>query len=100
MFRRIIRLGLGSRFSDIVAFDMKTLAAYIIDPTVRYERSDKDQDKAIQEEKAAIYNKCIAFYEQKLSAMYGSRNWSVRGLLFSSRGCYGKSVIDFLTTLI
>ncbi len=84
-----------SRFSDIVAFDRKSRNAYIIDPTIRYETSDINQDSTIQMEKKTIYEKCIPFYEEKYSAAYGKRNWSVRGLWLGGRGTVGKSAIEF-----
>ena len=85
-----------SRFSDIIAFDTKSNNAYIIDPTVRYETSDPEQDKKIREEKREIYEKCVPFYAEKYMASFGIRNWSVIGLWFGSRGCFGESVLDFI----
>lgn len=84
-----------SRFSDIIAIDSKSRNAFIIDPTVRYETSDTEQDSKIQSEKREIYEKCIPFYKEKYSASFGKLKWSVRGLWFGSRGTVGKSVIDF-----
>jgi len=84
-----------SRFSDIIAFDPKNASAYIIDPTVRYETNDPDQDERIRQEKKSIYEKCIAFYSEKYVSKFGLRKWTVLGLWFGSRGCFGKSVIDF-----
>lgn len=77
-----------------MALDPKSPKAYIIDPTIRYETNDREQDKAIREEKATIYNKCIPFYKEKYSSL-GNRDWTVNGLFFGGRGSYGKSVIDF-----
>ena len=84
-----------SRFSDIIAFDPKSTKAYIIDPTVRYETNDPDQDQKIHQEKKEIYEKCIPFYSEKYLSSYGVRNWIVQGLWFGSRGCLGRSVIEF-----
>ena len=84
----------ASRFSDIIAFDPKAPKAYIIDPTIRYETNNREQDKDICEEKTAIYNKCIPFYSEKYSS-FGPREWTVKGLFFGRRGSYGESVINF-----
>lgn len=86
-----------SRFSDIVAFDPNSMEAHIIDPTIRYETSNQEQDKMVQEEKKSIYEKCIPFYNEKYVPKFGPRSWTVHGLFFGGRGSYGKSVIDFFT---
>ncbi|KAG4076030.1 hypothetical protein HA402_014029 [Bradysia odoriphaga] len=80
-----------SRFSDIVAFHPKLPNAYIIDPTIRYETSNPQQDDETQKEKEEIYKKCIPFYEEKYANTFGIRKWSVRGLWFGSRGSFGAS---------
>lgn len=84
-----------SRFSDIIAFHPTTNDAYIIDPTIRYESSNEEQDKVVRQEKESIYSKCIPFYEEKYLEAFGTRNWSVRGLWFGGRGAIGPSVIEF-----
>lgn len=68
-----------SRFSGIIAFDSKSRNAYIIDPTVRYETNDPEQDTKIHQEKREIYEKCVPFYAEKYVASFGERNWSVKG---------------------
>lgn len=83
-----------SRFSDIIAFDSKSKDAFI-DPTVRYETNDINQDSKVQVEKNEIYEKCIPFYEEKNSASFGKRKWSVRELWFGSRGNVETSVLQF-----
>ena len=88
-----------SRFSDIVAFHPKLPNAYIIDPTIRYETSNSQQDDEIQKEKEEIYKKCIPFYEAKYASTFGTRKWSVRGLWFGSRGTFGASVINLFDEL-
>lgn len=40
-----------------------------------------------------MYNKNANFYEEK---SFDCRNWTVHGLVFGGKGCYQKSVIDFL----
>lgn len=84
-----------SRFSDIIAFDLKSKNAFIVDPTIRYENNDTNQDDVITKEKREIYEKCIPFYAERYRETFGERNWSVRGLWFGSRGCIGNSVINF-----
>ncbi|KAG4073566.1 hypothetical protein HA402_000790 [Bradysia odoriphaga] len=64
-----------SRFSDIIAFDPKSNNAYIIDPTIRYETNDRNQDESIAKEKREIYEKCIPFYAERYRNSYGERNW-------------------------
>lgn len=69
-----------SRFSDIVAFDTKLKKAYIIDPTIRYEINDPEQDEKIVNEKRSIYEGCIPFYKEKYKNTYDFSNWTVKGL--------------------
>ena len=69
--------------------------AYIIDPTIRYENNDPEQDDKICNEKLMIYEKCISYYKDKYTLEFGQREWLVRGLWFGSRGTVGKSVIKF-----
>ena len=85
---------LRHRFSDIIALDKKSNKAYIIDPTVRFECNDDDQDEKINAEKAAIYEPCIPYNQQKFKE-YGDREWSVIGLWFGSRGTISSGVINF-----
>src|ERR1700755_1673066 len=84
-----------SRFSDIIAFDTKKKKAYIIDPTIRYETSDTEQDSKIVEEKSSIYEKCIPFYKEKYANSFEIQEWFVRGLWFGRRGTFGESVLKF-----
>ncbi len=84
-----------SRFSDIIAFHPTSKKAYIIDPTIRYEKNDINQDQTIKDEKENIYRKCIPFYIEKFVQSFGEREWCVRGLWFGSRGTFGNSVIEF-----
>ena len=83
------------RFSDIIAIDRNSHKAFIIDPTVRYETNDPDQDKNVQIEKESIYAKCIDFYQHKYAPTYKDLEWKVIGLWFGSRGSIGESVINF-----
>lgn len=83
------------RFSDIVAFDRKSSMAFIIDPTVRYESNNENQDKEICAEKQNIYNQCIDFYEHRFAEKYGHRQWNVIGLWFGARGTINSSVLNF-----
>lgn len=85
----------NNRYSDIIAFDNQSDKAYIIDPTIRFETNDKDQDHAVQLEKQTIYDECIPFYKDKYRAQYGDRTWKTIGLWFGSRGSISNSVISF-----
>ena len=89
----------AARFSDIVAFSTTSNIAYIIDPTIRFETNDIEQDKNISNEKEDIYKKCIPFYEEKYASTFGKRDWVVRGLWFGSRGTVGESVLNFFKEL-
>ena len=84
-----------SRFSDIIAFDTKKKKAYIIDPTIRYETNDTEQDSKVVNEKRSIYEKCIPFYKEKYKDTYNYNDWTVIGLWFGSRGSFGNSVLEF-----
>lgn len=87
---------LGSnRFADIIAFDNKSNLAMIVDPTVRYESNDVNQDEGVQKEKKHIYESCIPFCREKFLKQYGEREWKVFGLWFGSRGTISDSVIEF-----
>jgi len=88
-----------SRFSDIIALDPKSNKAYIIDPTIRYETSDTEQDAKICKEKKTIYEKCIPYYDAKYAPNFGKRDWNVRGLWFGSRGTVGESVVNFFNEM-
>ena len=87
--------GFGSiRYADIIAIDKNSPNAYILDPTVRYENNEEDQDEIIASEKRNIYESCIPDCMNKYSS-YGLKNWSVVGLWFGTRGTVGQSVIKF-----
>lgn len=85
----------SSRFVDILAFDPKSSKAYIIDPTIRYERN-ADVDSEVREEKEKIYKPCIPDL-QKRYASFGKRSYEVVGLWIGARGAIGQSMIDFFT---
>lgn len=85
----------SNRFSDIVAFDRRNDQAIIVDPTVRFETNDLQQDEKIKKEKSSIYESCLPYYSEKYLTQYGVRNWSVFGLWFGARGSVGNSVLDF-----
>lgn len=88
-----------ARFNDIIAFEPKSKKAYIIDPTIRYETSNFEQDKLISVGKSNIYEKCIPFLAEKYADKYGKREWLVRGLWFGSRGTVGQSVLSLFHEL-
>ena len=51
-----------------IAFHKKSKKAYVIDPTVRFETSEPDQDQKIQEEKLRTYGTCFADLENRQQA--------------------------------
>ena len=80
--------------ADIIAFHKKSKKAYVIDPTVRFETSEPDQDQKIQEEKLRTYGTCFADLENRYPS-FGKREWEVIGLWFGARGTISKSVLKF-----
>ena len=83
----------SSRRIDILAFDTKSERAFIIDPTIRFEKNE-DIDEVVQKEKERIYRGCI----QDLSRRYeqfGKRDFEVIGLWWGSRGTVSKGVETF-----
>ena len=83
----------SSRRIDILAFDTKSDRAFIIDPTIRFEKNE-DIDEVVQKEKERIYRGCI----QDLSRRYeqfGKRDFEVIGLWWGSRGTVSKGVDTF-----
>ena len=84
-----------NRRSDIIAFDPDRNQTLIIDPTVRYESNDVNQEQTVIDEKRRIYEQCIPYYKEKYTQKYGDREWRVIGLWFGARGSVGDEVIKF-----
>ena len=82
-----------NRRVDILAFDLKSNKAYVIDPTVRFENNE-DMDEVVQLEKAGIYDKCFNDLKERYK-QYGERQLETIGLWFGSRGTIGKNVVNF-----
>lgn len=64
----------------------------ILDPTLRWETNEDNQDKLVDEEKKFIYEPTILFFKEK----YHINNWEVRGLCFGARGSASLLLRDFL----
>ena len=81
------------RRADIIAFDPKNQKAYIIDPTVRYEKND-DMDQLVQTEKEAIYGACIPDLQARYTPTLGAREYEVIGVWLGARGTVGKNLLN------
>jgi uncharacterized protein YaaW (UPF0174 family) len=80
----------STRRIDIIAIDRKNNKGWIVDPTVRFETTI-GQPKEVDEEKKAIYEPTVPFFEKK----YTIENLTVIGLLFGSRGTLNKDYTYF-----
>ena len=83
----------SNRRIDIVALEPTSNKAYLIDPTIRFE--SKDIESKVFEEKKAIYDKCIPWFEQN----FEKRNYEVIPLWFGSRGALGHQVMNLCDRL-
>ncbi|CAI6351092.1 unnamed protein product [Macrosiphum euphorbiae] len=54
----------------------------ILEPTLRWETNEDNQDKLVDEEKKPIYEPTVPFFKEK----YQINNWEVHGLRFGVRG--------------
>jgi len=70
-----------SRRVDMIAYSKNKKEGFIIDPTVIFEKTTDQPDKA-HENKCAIYNPCIPFFKDK----YSIKNIEVIGLMIGARG--------------
>lgn len=70
-----------TRRIDIIAINEISKTAIVLDPTVRFETSNQ-QDEEVNLEKQKIYEPCI----NDLKRMYGINNIQVFGLIFGARG--------------
>ena len=86
--------GGSSRRIDIIAIDRNKNAAFILDPTVRYETSP-DQPGEVHEEKCKIYEPTISYFQE----LYKVKHISVVGLLIGARGSIPKFVVNSLQKL-
>lgn len=75
---------------DIIAINRNINTGYIIDPTIRFEKS-LNQPEEVHNEKVSIYESTIEFYKDKFSV----KSISIFGLLFGSRGTLTKNYIEF-----
>ena len=75
---------------DIIAINRLHNHAFIVDPTVRFEKS-ADQPEKVHQEKCKIYEPTIPYYKSK----YNVKTINVIGLFFGARGTLVKQFINF-----
>jgi hypothetical protein len=75
---------------DILAIDPRTNNAFIIDPTIRMEKS-ADQPVEVDREKKLHYEPCIPYFQ----AIYKIKDIEVIGLLVGARGTITNFFEDF-----
>jgi hypothetical protein len=80
-----------NRRADIIVVDRRNGRGLILDPTIRWETNDVQQDVNVHEEKKNIYLPCAP----SLSRLYGVGEWEVFGLWFGARGTASKLLLDF-----
>jgi len=80
-----------NRRADIVILDRTNNKGTILDPTLRWETNEENQDKLIDEEKKSIYEPTIPFFKEK----YHISDWEVHGLWFGARGTASPLLKDF-----
>ncbi|KAL5242511.1 hypothetical protein ACI65C_009921 [Semiaphis heraclei] len=80
-----------NRRADIIVVDRRKGRGLILDPTIRWETNDEQQDVNVHEEKRGIYLPCTS----NLSNVYGVREWEVFGLWFGARRTASKLLLDF-----
>ncbi|KAL1450548.1 hypothetical protein WDU94_002898 [Cyamophila willieti] len=80
-----------NRRADIVAINRQKDKGLIVDPTLRWEGNDDDQDEAVNKEKRDIYLPTIPYFKNK----YGIKHWDVFGLWFGVRGTVSPFLMKF-----
>ena len=83
----------SNRRADIIAINKKHHKAYILDPTVRFEK-DSQQAIEVDLEKRALYEPCIQYFSSHYQIPL--ENWKVYGLLFGARGGLTSYTFDLL----
>lgn len=83
--------GQQNRRVDIITIDRRNGKAMILDPTLRWESNEENQDTNINNEKRAIYEPTIPYFQQK----YGISQWTVHGLWFGVRGTASPYLVNF-----
>jgi len=63
----------------------------ILDPTLRWETNEDNQDKLLDEEKKSIYEPNVPFFKAK----YQINNWKVHGQWFGVHGTTSPLLRDF-----
>ena len=84
------------RRADIIALKRQEGRGLILDPTVRLEQ-DATQAIHVHEEKEAIYRPCIPHFSERYNLPVNA--WTVKGLLFGSRGAAFGFTTDILQQL-
>jgi hypothetical protein len=84
--------GDGSKRVDIIAYKQDSKKGFILDPTVRMEQNDINQAEIVHQEKKAIYDPCIPYFQEKL----GLEDIQVIGLYAGARGTISKFFLDFI----
>ncbi|XP_050066622.1 uncharacterized protein LOC126555788 [Aphis gossypii] len=80
-----------NRRADIVILDRTKDKGMIMDPTLRWETNEDNQDKLVDEENKSIYEPTVPFFKEK----YQINNWEVHGLWFGARGTASPLLKDF-----
>jgi hypothetical protein len=85
--------GGSTRRIDIIAYNSQTKMGYILDPTVRFESGDSNEEaEEVDKEKKTIYEPCIGYFK----SMYSLENIEVIGLYVGARGTITRSLKSFV----
>ncbi|PSN45338.1 hypothetical protein C0J52_18708, partial [Blattella germanica] len=88
-----------NRFADIIALKSKSNEAYILDPTIKFENNVPVQAERVDEEKQIIYVPCISYFQDRCREHNRNYKFTVRGLLFGTRGIIYQLIADFFQSL-
>lgn len=83
--------GNQNRRADIIILDRFKDKGPILDPTIRWETNNINQDEEVNREKRNIYMPAIPYLQHQ----YGITNWDVEGLWFGARGTASKRLLHF-----
>jgi len=76
---------------DIVILDLTKNKGMILDPILRRETNEDNQNKLVDKEKKSIYEPTVPFFKEK----YQINNWGVHGLWFRALGTASPLLRDF-----
>jgi hypothetical protein len=86
--------GGSTRRIDIIAYNSQNKEGYILDPTVRFESGNcEEQSLKVDEEKKGIYEPCINYFKNA----YNLEHIEVIGLYVGARGTIPKFVQSFVS---